>query len=155
MAMKIFGLVGSFRNLCGTEGVDTLRSHFSGPAFEDDGGLSSASSSASSSDDEDAESQCESDDEDEAVDVAAAGGPPETIAPVSRLQPLHDPPPTISIVPGSGWRDKLPEKKSKPSFIAPPLPRKFAKICSVTSDTRKDDAFNQPTFGILCRRCQS
>ncbi|KAJ7111800.1 phosphatidylserine decarboxylase-domain-containing protein [Mycena epipterygia] len=147
-----------------TEGVGTLRSHLSHPAFEDDGGLSSASSSDSDSDDEEGDSECEFVEEDEAADGTPADGLPETISPSpSRLQSLYTPPPAISVVPGSpsseigvGAGGKTPtgpsplttptpsssgavdaaatateeerplgEKKSKPSFIALPLPRKF------------------------------
>ncbi|KAJ7472559.1 phosphatidylserine decarboxylase-domain-containing protein [Mycena latifolia] len=137
-----------------TEGVGTVRSHLAGPAFEDDGGLSSASSSDSEDEESDSEGESESDNDDE----AAEGIPeePEISPSASRLQALYTPP-EISVVPGSPAGEaeadmsavggKTPtgpsplttptpshtgtvptpseDKKSKPSFIALPLPRKF------------------------------
>ncbi|KAF7299266.1 Phosphatidylserine decarboxylase proenzyme 2 [Mycena indigotica] len=135
-----------------TEGVGTLRSHLTGPEFEDDGGLSSASES-SSSDEEDALSEC--DFEDEAASPETPVIPPST----SRLQALYQPPTTLSPptpspdpvanvktptgpspmttpTPSSALNttdstpsppsDSTPgDKKSRPSFIALPNPRKF------------------------------
>ncbi|KAJ7157527.1 phosphatidylserine decarboxylase-domain-containing protein [Mycena crocata] len=163
-----------------TEGVGTLRSHLSGPAFDDDGGLSSASSDSSSR---------------TAINTLTGS------ASAARLQALYEqpPPPAISVVPGSPATEldspsagrtptgpsplttptpsssgvgavgeaanklttaalttsgsgtpgvsqstsasedqqlrtlaagKEKEKKSKPSFIALPLPRKFLKKSS-------------------------
>ncbi|KAJ7070019.1 phosphatidylserine decarboxylase-domain-containing protein [Mycena amicta] len=127
-----------------TEGVGTLRSHLTGPEFEDDGGLSSASET--SSDEEDALSECESEEE---------AGPSETtgISPsASRLQALYEsPPPATSIANVKTPTEPSPmttptpsssltsanaapsppsgatpgERKSKPSFIALPNPRNF------------------------------
>lgn len=59
--------------MCQTEGIGTLRSHLTGPAFEDDGGISS--------DDDDNDSDDEDEDED----------------PVPQLSRLYIPPPTIHI----------------------------------------------------------
>ncbi|KAJ7082389.1 phosphatidylserine decarboxylase-domain-containing protein [Mycena belliarum] len=85
-----------------TEGVGTVRSHLAGPAFEDDGGLSSASSDASDSEDDD-----DSDSEAGEFDERDEEGLPEATPSASRLQALYTPP-EISVIPGSPALEGVP-----------------------------------------------
>ncbi|KAJ7675176.1 phosphatidylserine decarboxylase-domain-containing protein [Mycena rosella] len=134
-----------------TEGVGTVRSHLGGPAYEDDGGLSSASSDSEDDEDDDSNSNSDSDSEagESESDLNEEASRTEGLPPsVSRLQALYSPP-EISVVPGHGAGGKTPtgpsplttptpsssgtgppgekDRKGKPSFIALPLPSKFLR----------------------------
>ncbi|KAJ6608038.1 phosphatidylserine decarboxylase-domain-containing protein [Mycena sp. CBHHK59/15] len=135
-----------------TEGFGTLRSHLSGPAFEDDGGLSSGSDGESSSDEDEegeGEEECESDEEGGAE---GEGESPTSSASASRLQALYEPPtprepvttselgttsalPAISVVPGSPAETELQTPTAHQSPLTMPTPSSAGGATSITTST--------------------
>ncbi|KAJ6577016.1 phosphatidylserine decarboxylase-domain-containing protein [Mycena vulgaris] len=149
-----------------TEGVGTVRSHLAGPAFEDDGGLSSGSSSSDSDSESDSEadgdSESESDNEEEGVHprpsmsrsdrASLAAAEPESSPSASRLQALYTPP-EISVIPGSPASEGMGAAGGKtptgPSPLTTPTPSSSGAAAAPPSDDKEKEKKSKPSFIAL------